>query len=534
MLNAMTLNRSLVAASILAFGTFLNPANVYAEGDHEDQQENHESDMRPDGRGNRLRNLPSRRASSSGAVVTGNGISYHNGAVLHTVNLYFLWYGDWSGKDPAGPALLNYWAQHIAPSPYFNINTTYGDTSGNVPNAVSFFSGSYSDTGSLGTQLSDNSIATIVSNGINSGVLGPAGVADPNGLYMVLTAPGVSETSGFLTQYCGWHSAGSWGKTPVQYAFIGNAAGPGLYHCAEQTASSPNNDPGADAMISVMSHELEETATDPQGNAWYDSTGEENADKCAWTFGTTFNAVNGSLANMTLGSKSFLIQQNWLNAQGGKCALSWATTPDFGVSISGSPQTVTAGGAASAPYTLTATPANGFNGSVAWTFSNIPAGITVNAASGLSGSPATFTLSAASTVAAGSYAVTVTGTSGSLIHSIIANLTVNPSTATFTLSITPSSQTVIRPSNGTVAAAYTVKVTAVGAFTNPVTLTVTGGTTGIMPSIASPNPVSPGGSTKLNVNVTGSARRGTTRTLTVTGSAAGTTNKTATATITIQ
>ena len=55
-----------------------------------------------------------------------------------------------------------------------NINTTYGDNSGNVPNAVSFFSGSYSDTGSLGTQLSDSSIATIVSNGINSGALGPA------------------------------------------------------------------------------------------------------------------------------------------------------------------------------------------------------------------------------------------------------------------------------------------------------------------------------------------------------------------------
>jgi len=106
----------------------------------------------------------------------------------------------------------------------------------------------------------------------------------------------------------------------VQYAFIGNAAGPGLYHCAQQTGSSPNDDPGADAMISVMSHELEEAATDPQGTGWYDSTGAENADKCAWTFGTTFTAPNGATANMTMGGRNWLIQRNWVNASGGFCA----------------------------------------------------------------------------------------------------------------------------------------------------------------------------------------------------------------------
>jgi hypothetical protein len=32
-------------------------------------------------------------------------------------------------------------------------------------------------------------------------------------------------------------------------------------------------------MVSVMGHELSETVTDPALNAWYDSSGNENADK---------------------------------------------------------------------------------------------------------------------------------------------------------------------------------------------------------------------------------------------------------------
>jgi hypothetical protein len=46
-------------------------------------------------------------------------------------------------------------------------------------------------------------------------------------------------------------------------------------------------------MVSIVAHELEEATTDPDLNAGYDSRGEENADKCAWTFGTTSTAPNG-------------------------------------------------------------------------------------------------------------------------------------------------------------------------------------------------------------------------------------------------
>lgn len=76
-------------------------------------------------------------------------------------------------------------------------------------------------------------------------------------------------------------------------------------------------------MVNVAAHELEEAVTDPQLNAWYDNGGNENADKCAWKFGTSYTAANGSKANMKLADgHDYYIQQNWLNVGNGGCALS--------------------------------------------------------------------------------------------------------------------------------------------------------------------------------------------------------------------
>ena len=107
----------------------------------------------------------------------------------------------------------------------------------------------------------------------------------------------------------------------IKFAFIGNPDRcPSA--CEAQTIG-PNGNAGADGMASIIAHELEEAVTDPNINAWYQGRYQENADKCAWTFGTTYNAANGAQANMRLGVRDFLIQQNWVNALGGYCALSY-------------------------------------------------------------------------------------------------------------------------------------------------------------------------------------------------------------------
>jgi hypothetical protein len=253
--------------------------------------------------------------TSGGSTRSTNGISYHGGPLLTSgPRVYVIWYGSWSGDTATTilPTLLG----NIGGSPYFNINTTYTNGAGvHVTNAVTLV-GQTSDAYSQGkTNLSDAQINAIVTRAITNGSL----PKDSGGVYFVLTSADVSK-SGFLTQYCGWHTHATIAGTDVKYAFVGDPGANAA--CSMQTTTSPNGNPGADAMASVVAHELEEATTDPDLNAWYDQRGYENADKCAWTFGTTYSVSNGSLANMKLGGLDFLIQRNWVNASGGFCALS--------------------------------------------------------------------------------------------------------------------------------------------------------------------------------------------------------------------
>jgi hypothetical protein len=81
---------------------------------------------------------------------------------------------------------------------------------------------------------------------------------------------------------------------------------------------------GADTMASFIAHELEESVTDPFGTSWvFPANGVENADMCLGYLGKTHTLANGSYANMKLGKRQYLIQGNWVNANGGYCALNW-------------------------------------------------------------------------------------------------------------------------------------------------------------------------------------------------------------------
>src|SRR5262249_34739321 len=150
-------------------------------------------------------------------VSRGNGISYHGGPVMTGgANVYLIWYGNWSGNSAT--TIVTDFLNNEGGSPYFKINTTYYNGNNvHIVNNVDY-SGSTTDNYSLGTALSDAQIQTIVSSAINSGGL----PKDPNGVYFVLTSADVTATSGFCTQYCGWHTHGTIGGSDTKYAFVGN------------------------------------------------------------------------------------------------------------------------------------------------------------------------------------------------------------------------------------------------------------------------------------------------------------------------
>ena len=240
------------------------------------------------------------------------------------VNLYYIWYGDWSA-EAQGATLLTTLAQSLGGSAYFNINTSYHAMMGGrdtpVQNSV-HLAGTTADAYSQGRSLSSEATPAIVKYAILNGKL----PADPNGVYIVLASADVSE-NGFCKTSCGWHGAETVNGVDIKFAFVGNPATQCLGFCSlwGPNFPPPNGAPGPDAMASVLAHELSESVNDPHEDAWFDLNGDEAADKCQWTFGIINRIPAGQpnsygVYNVTLGGKYFLLQQNWVNAAGGYCS----------------------------------------------------------------------------------------------------------------------------------------------------------------------------------------------------------------------
>ena len=268
------------------------------------------------------------------AALPQNGIQYHGGPVVmgeKAVAIYWASLTIYTGGPQAGTtgtgsqdgSLVGYFLRNLGGSNYYNINTTYTDGSGNpIPNSLAYtgFWANSSNVASDCQVVSDSSIQQMIVSGFTSGKL----TYDPSTVYAVFSAGKVNlggnfgNCSGTQFQYCAYHGYFSYNGNTVLYAVMPyNNAYPGS--CTSFAAGgAPNGDPGADAEVNTLAHEVEEANTDPRLNAWYDTQGYENADKCAWNFGTI--NLNNNTANITVGARNFLVQQNWLNLNGGSCA----------------------------------------------------------------------------------------------------------------------------------------------------------------------------------------------------------------------
>ncbi len=109
--------------------------------------------------------------------------------------------------------------------------------------------------------------------------------------------------------YCGYHATT---VDDVPYAVIPYNAVPG--HC-QSGNPRPNSSP-ADPALSTISHEHNESVTDPLGNAWVDGSGQEEADLCVTHFGAAVGGSGAGAFDEVIHGDHYYLQEEWSDAAG--------------------------------------------------------------------------------------------------------------------------------------------------------------------------------------------------------------------------
>jgi hypothetical protein len=128
------------------------------------------------------------------------------------------------------------------------------------------------------------------------------------------TCDTAAATACAFTSYCGYHAWSGTGATEVLFAILPYADTQPA-DCG--TGDRPNGG-DADETLNIVSHEHREMIDDPRGNAWYDASGEESSDKCAWTFGTALGHTATGAYNQVINGHDYWVQEEWSNA-GSRC-----------------------------------------------------------------------------------------------------------------------------------------------------------------------------------------------------------------------
>jgi hypothetical protein len=257
------------------------------------------------------REVSAKRASER-AKPTAN-MTYHGGKIMATaVTKNIFWgtsWGTYSGDKQTG---LDTWYTGYSNSHYSGTVTEYTGTNGAVGLATTHQGHVVDTTAAVGGGNQAAILAEVCKEITSPDAAG-------NGYYSVYTdLPRGSAT------YCAWHASGKCGTTTVQFAFFWNLDGDAG---CDPSDTSGLHSQGLAALANVTGHELSEARTDPSTTSatgspgWYDSSGAENGDKCAWTWGAPLISfadgtqwkVQGEWSN-----KAFTAGTGYANSKGQK------------------------------------------------------------------------------------------------------------------------------------------------------------------------------------------------------------------------
>jgi hypothetical protein len=256
-------------------------------------------------------------------------VTYHGGPVMHTNKTYTIYWNP-TGYTMASSyrSLINRYFVDVAAASGLTSNVYYSDTQYYGPGAVhilysSTYGGTYNDTHAFPATngcalvsgmtkcLSDPQLRTEISR-----VIALNGwVANASTQFFIFTPNHVRSCFGSscsFTSFCAYHSYYGnviYANQPYAYA-VPSACG------INYATSTPPNGFAVDSTLSVASHEHKEAITDPHLNAWYDSSGNETSDKCAWTFGTITAGHN-----QLIHGHYYILQRSWSNYLSHGCVL---------------------------------------------------------------------------------------------------------------------------------------------------------------------------------------------------------------------
>jgi|SRR5579862_9653923 len=216
-------------------------------------------------------------------------MTYHGGPILPSATVKAIWWGSswpsYSGDEITG---MDTWYKGVGGTSYAATVDEYTDNSGQQVGSSVTYQGHVVDGSAVPKHISTSAVLAEVCKEVPS--------PTANTYYPVY----VDQPRGGAN-YCAYHSWASCGGTPIEFGFFFKLDGDA--GCDPQSTVAGESQ-GLAAVANVSGHELSETRSDPNGNAWYDSSGEENGDKCAWTFGGPY---------VLFGSKEWKIQGNWSN-----------------------------------------------------------------------------------------------------------------------------------------------------------------------------------------------------------------------------
>jgi hypothetical protein len=281
-----------------------------------------------------------RAAPIHSTVPTGEPpLEWHGGPVMHSHAAYAIFWAPSGFSFPSGyTAAIEAFFENVAADSrrstnVYSVAAQYTDKTGRATYSDSF-GGSVLDThaypssgtcapykGFFGVEytkcISDQKMAAEVGTVVTE-------QGWPHGLgaeYYVVLPPHAGScfeatgTACFDLEYCAYHNYAK--STNLVYANISYSPGD-VTGCGVGEYPNGHSNGNVDDTLSSLSHEANESITDPTLEAWFDEFGFEDGDECRNTpfgedYGEPLGGSAGTLFNQAIGSGHYYLQQEWSN-----------------------------------------------------------------------------------------------------------------------------------------------------------------------------------------------------------------------------